>query len=108
MISKLSNDILNGTHGIVLFNSVFSIIFSSLYLSNISDNIKKYIFEDNINIIFIPILLNKFYYFTLNYYCIYTAEKNNKFELISTSSLVSFYIIIWNLALTFIYNSNNI
>jgi len=105
MISKLSNDILNGTHGIVLFNSVFSIIFSSLYLSNISDNIKKYIFEDNINIIFIPILMNKFYYFTLNYYCIYTAEKNNKFELISTSSLVSFYIIIWNLALTLVKSS---
>ena len=105
MISKLSNDILNGTHGIVLFNGVFSIIFSSFYLSKMSDDLKKFFFEDNINIIFIPILMNKFYYFTLNYYCIYTAEKDNKFELISTSSLVSFYIIIWNLALTLVKSS---
>ena len=46
--------------------------------------------------------MNKFYYFTLNYYCIYTAEKNTKFDMISTSSLFSFYIIIWNMALTII------
>ena len=49
-----------------------------------SDDIKKIFFKENINIIFIPILMNKFYYFTLNYYCIYTAEKNNKFDIIST------------------------
>ena len=43
--------------------------------------------------------MNKFYYFTLNYYCVYTAEKNNKFDMISTSSLISFYIFIWNIAI---------
>jgi len=104
-LTKISNDILNGTHGIVLFNCVFSLIFSSFYLSNMSDDIKNFFFKDNINIIFIPILMNKFYYFTLNYYCIYTAEKNNKFDIISTSSLISFYIFIFNLALTFIKSS---
>ena len=46
--------------------------------------------------------MNKFYYFTLNYYCVYTTEKNNKFDMISTSSLISFYIFFWNIALTLV------
>ena len=104
-LTKISNGILNGTHGIVLFNGVFSLIFSSFYLSNMQDKIKNFFFKENINIIFIPILMNKFYYFTLNYYCIYTSEKNNKFDIISSSSLISFYIFIWNLALTFLKSS---
>ena len=104
-LTKISNDILNGTHGIVLFNGVFSLIFSSFYLSNMQDKIKNFFFKENTNIIFIPILMNKFYYFTLNYYCIYTSEKNNKFDIISSSSLISFYIFIWNLALTFLKSS---
>ena len=102
VISKISTDILNGTHGIVLFNCVFSLIFSSFYLSKMPEDTKSFFFKDNINIIFIPILMNKFYYFTLNYYCVYTAEKNNKFDMISTSSLISFYIFIWNIALTLV------
>ena len=92
-ISKMSNEILDGTHGIIFFNSVFSLIFSSFYLSNV---FKNFIFEEYINIIFIPILMNKFYYFTLNYYCIYTSEKNNSFELISGSTLISIYLIVWD------------
>ena len=99
-ITKLSNEILNGTHGILLFNGVFSLIFSSFYLSYIS--VKSFFFRDNINIIFMPILMNKFYYFTLNYYCIYTAEKDKKFEIISNSSLISIYIGIWNIIITLI------
>ena len=101
-ITKLSNEILNGTHGILLFNGVFSLIFSSFYLSHISEDIKEFFFRKNINIIFMPILMNKFYYFTLNYYCIFTAEKYKKFEIISNSSLISIYIAIWNLILTLI------
>ena len=104
-LTKISNDILNGTHGIVLFNGVFSLIFSSFYLSKMPDKTKNFFFKENTNIIFIPILMNKFYYFTLNYYCIYTSEKNNKFDIISSSSLISFYIFIWNLALTFLKSS---
>ena len=49
-----------------------------------------------------PILMNKFYYFTLNYYCIYESEKNKNLEIISNSSLISFYIFIWNMILILI------
>ena len=101
-ITKFSNEIINGTHAIVLFNGVFSLVFSSFYLSYMSEDIKSFFFKDNINIILMPILMNKFYYFTLNYYCIYTSEKEKKFELISSSSLISFYIAIWNLVITLI------
>ena len=104
-VSKISNEILNGTHGILLFNSVFSIIFSIFYLSNMSEDIKSFLFKDNINIIFMPILMNKFFYFFLTYYCVYTGEEEKKFEIISGSSLISFYIIIWNLAMTLIKSS---
>ena len=104
-ISKLSNEILNGTHVILLINATFSLIFSSVYLSKMSEDVKSFIFKENINIIFIPILMNKFYYFTLNYYCIYTFEDSKKFEIISGSSLISIYITIWNLILTLIKSS---
>ena len=103
IITKLSNDILNGTHGILLFNGVFSLIFSIFYLSNISEEIKTYFFK--YNIILIPILMNKFYFFTLHYYCIYTSEKYQKFEIISNSSLISIYISIWNIILALIKTS---
>ena len=99
-LTKLSNDILNGTHGIVLFNGAFSLIFSSFYLSYMSEDIKNFFFKDNINIVLFPILMNKFYYFTLNYYSVYTAEKYQKFDLISNSLLISFYIALFNLILT--------
>ena len=96
IVTKLSNKLLNGIHGILLFNGVFSIIFSIFYVFKILENIQTFFFKDNINIILIPILMNKFYYFTLNYYCIYTAEKYKKLEFIPRSSLISIYIIIYN------------
>ena len=102
VITKLSNEILKGTRAILLFNGIFSLIFSGYYLTGDSSNFKKFFFQDNINIIFMPILMNKFYYFTLNYYCVYTAEENKKFELISASSLISIYIALWNLVLIII------
>ena len=87
-ISMLSNEILHGTHGILIFNSVFSVVFSVIYLFYTENDIKALFFEDNINFIFIPILMNHFYYFTLNYYCTFTGEKDKKFEIISISTLV--------------------
>ena len=102
IISKLSNEILNGTHGILLFNSVFSLIFSAFYLSKMKEDIKSYFFKDNLNVIYIPILMNKFYYFTLNYYCIYTSEDTKKFDIIPGSSLISIYISIWDFILSLI------
>ena len=104
-VSKISNEILNGIYGILLFNGIFSLIISSFYLSNMSEDIKSFLFKDNINIIFIPILMNKFFYFTLNYYCVYTGEEEKKFDIISGSSLISIYILIWNLAMSLIKSS---
>ena len=60
---------------------------------------KTYIFENNINIIFVPILMNKFYYFTLNFYCTSTSEDNKKFDFISSSTLISLYMAIWDIIL---------
>ena len=42
IVTKLSNKILNGIHGILLFNGVFSIIFSIFYLFFTSKDIKKF------------------------------------------------------------------
>ena len=104
-MSKISNEILNGTYGIAIFNGVYSLIFSAFYLSEMSSDFKHLVFEDNINIIYIPILMNKFYYFTLNYYCTYTSENYKGFELISTSTLISVFIQIWNLIISLIKSS---
>ena len=64
-LSIASNYILVGMRGIVFFNAIYSLVFSSFYLAgNIS------IEKNNIYLIYIPILIHKLYYFTLNYYCI--------------------------------------
>ena len=101
-LSELSNDILNGTIGILFFNGVFSFIFSLFYFVDISEEFKSFFFKDNINLIIIPILMNNFYYLTLNYYCTYTAEKTKRFEILSCSTLIAFYIIIWRFVIILI------
>lgn len=104
LLGRLSEKLLDGTYGIVLFNGIFSLIFSSIYLFNKSQP-KNYIFQNNVNIILLPILMNKLYYLTLNYYCTYTSEKSKKekFELfISSSTLISLYMLIWDGILFFI------
>ena len=40
--------------------------------------------------------MNKFYYFTLMFYCLSYSESKRKFELISSSTLISVYIFIIN------------
>ena len=89
-IDKLSNGILDGTHGILIFDGLFAIIFSSIYLYNSEHEIFS-----KINFFMVPILMNKFYYFTLTYYCISYSEKKKQFELISGSTLISIYLFIW-------------
>ena len=91
IINKLSNGILDGIHGILLFNGVFSLVLSSLYLTN-----KDYNIFNSHYFIFIPILMNKFYHFTLIYYCISYSEAKKKFELISGSTLISIYLLVWD------------
>ena len=46
--------------------------------------------------------MNKFYYFTLIYFCISFSESKKKFELISGSTLISIYLFIWNLIISLI------
>ena len=96
-IRNLSLGILGGTHSILLFDGLFSLIFSSLYLSD-SDND---LFKNN-NILLVPILINKFYYFTLIFYCISYSEEKRKFELISSSTLISVYLFIINTIISLI------
>ena len=98
-ISAMSYDMLSGIHGLILFNSIFAVIFSSFYLSDMSEDFKHMIFEEYINIIFFPVLMNKFFYFTLNYYCIYTSEEEKNFDLISSSTLISIYLNVFSFIL---------
>ena len=100
IINKISNGILDGIHGILLFNGVFSLILSSLY---IFDN--NYTIFKSHYFIFIPILMNKFFYFTLIYYCISYSESKKKFELISGSTLISIYLLIWDTIVSLIRNT---
>jgi len=80
--------ILNGIHGILLINSIISLIFSILYFLGIKD------FDDYI---LIPILMHKFFYFSLNYYCIcLTKEQNDHEFILSGKILINIYIIVWN------------
>jgi hypothetical protein len=55
-------EILNGIDGILMFNGLFSIIFSSFYLFGNTALINKYLSK---NTIFIPTLMNVFYFFAL-------------------------------------------
>ena len=93
-ISLLSYNILNGTFGILLFNGVFSIVFSIYYLLYRHKEEQLLIFNDNL--VLIPILMTKFHYFILNYYCTYTSETTKRLEFISSSALISFYILLFN------------
>ena len=99
-LKYLSNGIFDGTHGILVFDGLFTLVFSSLYLTN-SDH---FLF-DNDNFLIIPILMNKFYYFTLMFYCLSYSESKRKFELISSSTLISVYIFIINLIVSYIRDS---
>ena len=104
-ISKISSEILDGLHGILFFNGIFSFIFSLLYLLNYKDNyiLIENIFQKTNNYIYIPILMNKFFCFTLIYYClIFKLVKG--FDLISSASLISIYIVLYDLAISIIQN----
>ena len=45
--------------------------------------------------------MNKFFFFTSTYYCLSYSEDQQGFELISSSTLISIYLVIWDL----FYNS---
>ena len=98
--SKLSNQILYGTHGILIFDGIFALIFSSLYISHSDHGIFK-----SIHFYLVPVLMNKFYYLTLIYYCISYSEEKKKFDIISGSTLISIYIFIGNTIISLIGDS---
>ena len=96
-IAELSKRIINGTHSILVFNCIFSLIFTYYRLVQ-KENFNKIFKENSLfnSIIDIPILMNKFYYLTLTYYCLFTSEELNILELVSGSTLISIYISGWN------------
>ena len=104
-LSILSNEILFGVNGILFFNSIFSLIFSSVFQSELENQEKEVLFKKHNYIIFIPILMTKFYHFTLIYYCISYTEDKKQFELISGSTLISIYLSISDLIISLIKNS---
>ena len=99
-VNKISNGILDGVHGILIFNGLYTLIFSPLYLSDAENEIFS-----NINFFLAPFLMNKFYYFTLIYYCISYSEKKKQFDLISGSTLISLYLFIWKTIVSLIIDS---
>ena len=96
-VVKLSNGILNGAFVLILFDGLFATIFSLLYLLD-----STYIIFTNINFFMVPILINKFYHFTLIYYCISYSEAKKQYDLISGSTLISFYLFVWETIISLI------
>ena len=52
--------------------------------------------------------MNKFYYFTLTYYCISYSEAKKKYDLISGSTLISLYLFILEIINSSIRDSSNL
>ena len=85
---ELSNTILNGTIGIVITNSFYSLFVSLMCLSK--DVEKNYFF-------YIPILMNKFYYFVFAYHCTVYTDNEEGIDYFSSATLLSIYLFIWDL-----------
>lgn len=95
-MKKLSEDIFSGSYIILIFNSIFSLVFSIFYLSK-ETKLVNIIEDPNSSYILIPILMNNFFYFTFTYYCVKIAEEKKGFELVSGSTLITIYILIWGM-----------
>jgi len=91
-VKKISNEIMNGMEGVIYFNGIYSFIIIELYWHT------KYniLFEDNYYL-YITILMNKFYYFTFIYYNLSISEDKKGLDLMSGATLISIYLLIWNL-----------
>jgi hypothetical protein len=94
-IEQVSNEILNGTYGILIFNAFYSFIISIIYFVS-KDGIT------NNNYISIPIFMSKFYFFTFTHYCTIYTDEADGIELISCSTLISIYLSIWDFVIGFI------
>jgi hypothetical protein len=100
VVESLSNKILNGTYGIIIFNGIYSFIFSILhFLSRL---------EHNNNYLLIPSFMNKFYFFTFAHYCTIYTDEAEGMDLISCSTLIAAYLWIWDLVIGYVSDNFNI
>ena len=100
VVESISNKILNGTYGIIIFNGIYSFVFSILYFLSRLQN-------DNIYLL-IPIFMNKFYFFTFAHYCTIYTDEAEGMDLISCSTLIAIYLWIWDLIIGYISDNFNI
>jgi len=100
VIEKISNEILNGTYGVLIFNAFYSFIISIIYFvkGDISNN----------NYISIPIFMSKFYFFTFTHYCTIYTDEADGIELISCSTLISIYLSIWDFFIGFLVDKASV
>ena len=99
LVESLSNKILNGTYGIIIFNGFYSFIFSILHFtSDLKNN----------NYLLIPIFMNKFYFFTFAHYCTIYTDEAEGMDLISCSTLIAIYLWIWDLIYGYASDTFNI
>ena len=98
LVETLSNDILNGTYGILVFNAFYSFSLSIKYLlkgiDEDDDSLKTYIL--------IPVFMNKFYFFTFTHVSSKYTDEEDGIELISFSTLISIYLSIWDTIIGYI------
>ena len=79
---------------IFFLNTLFTFIFFCFYYFGKKDYIK--IFNDN-EIILIPIILKKLFYFAVTKCCSGFIGENKSFEFLANSTSLSFYNIFWNI-----------
>ena len=97
-IEQISNEILNGTYGILIFNAFYSFIISIIYFASEDGKLSN-------NYISIPIFMSKFYFFTFTHYCTIYTDEADGIELISCSTLISIYLSIWDFFIGFIVDN---
>ena len=93
--AEVSDITLNGTLGIVIVNSLISLIGSIYCLSNELGNFFLYI----------PILMNKFYYFVFSNHCTVYTDSDGKIDYFSSATLLSIYLYIWELIIDNIFKN---
>ena len=94
---ELSKGILGGIHVILYVEGIYIMFFSLMYLYDR----EKEMFN-NVNYYLVPILLNKFYHFTMVYYCTRYSANINKYEIINGSFLISIWLYIIKIIIFFI------
>ena len=90
---KLTNNVLNGTYGIIIFNGFYSLFVSFICLSK---DVK------NNNYFYIPIFINKFYYFTFAHQCTVYTDIEEGIDFFSFATLLSIYLKAWDILIYFL------